>query len=73
MIALVSVWSAMFLVTNNGPATLLKELANLVVAEHSTLASVRTGGARPGGRCSKAVLILVGESEGSAVEWYSKD
>lgn len=73
MIALVSVWSTMLLVANDGPATLLKELANLVVPEHSTLASVRTGGARSGGRCSKAVLILVGESKGPAVEWYPKD
>lgn len=73
LVALVSVRNAMLLVTNNGPAALAEGLANLIVSEHATLASVRAGSTRSGGRCSDAVLILVGKSEGPTVERHPKD
>jgi len=63
----------MLFLTNNGPATLLKGLTNLIVSEHATLAGVWTGSTRPGSRGSKTILILVGESESPTVEWHSKD
>lgn len=63
----------MLFLTNNGPAILAEELADLVVSEHSTLASVWTGGSRSSGRSSKDVLILVGESEAPTVERHPED